>query len=266
MSDGAQPGIARIDIVPRDDGAMDEAVVARLDDALRRAAADPAVRVIILAGTMPGIFIRHYALDVLRDLGAAMRARGLHFDPARPTPETRLHAMLRWMGEIEQPIIAALNGTAMGGGFELALACDLRIGQSGPHLYGLPEINAGLFPGAGGTQKLGRLIGDAKALEFVLLGRTVSPEQAAALGLLTEVSDDACARAEEIARQIAASPRKAVAHIKRLMRRAPSEAALAAERTLFADILVDDDSFSLLDETVRAGRPIQDRPSGRKSP
>ena len=263
---GVHSGIARIEIVPRGDGTMDEAVVARLDESLRRAAANPDVRVIILAGTMPGVFIRHYALDVLRDLGVAMRTRGLRFDVARPTPETRLHAMLRWMGEIEQPIIAALNGTAMGGGFELALACDLRIGQSGPHLYGLPEINAGLFPGAGGTQKLGRLIGEAKALEFVLLGRTVSPEQGAALGLLTEVCDDACARAAEIARQIVASPRKAVAHIKRLMRHVPSDAELAVERTLFADILVDDACFSLLDQTVRTGRPIQDRPTGRKSP
>ena len=107
--------------------------------------------------------------------------------------------------------IAAMNGDAMGGGFELTLACDLRIGQRGDFRYGNPEVRVGVVPGAGGTPRISRLAGLARALDWVWRGRIVAPEQALALGLVHEVVDDAPARALEVAEEIASLPPVAVA-------------------------------------------------------
>src|SRR5581483_7917444 len=110
--------------------------------------------------------------------------------------------------------IAAMNGDTMGGGHELALACDLRIGEIGDYRYGQPEVRLGIIPGAGGTQRLARLIGLGKALDIILRGRVVTPEQAQALGITTELVADAPARALEIAREIATFPPVGVAKAK----------------------------------------------------
>ena len=103
------------------------------------------------------------------------------------------------MTALPKVIIAAMNGDAMGGGFELTLACDLRIGQHGDFRYGNPEVRAGVIPGAGGTQRVSRLVGLARALDWVLRGRIVTPEVAFELGLVHEVVADAPARALELA-------------------------------------------------------------------
>jgi enoyl-CoA hydratase len=86
------------------------------------------------------------------------------------------------------PSIALINGFAFGGGLELALACDFRIAAPGSRL-GLPEIKLGLIPGYGGTQRLPRLIGEARALELILTGRTVTAEEALAIGLVNRLAD-----------------------------------------------------------------------------
>jgi enoyl-CoA hydratase/carnithine racemase len=110
--------------------------------------------------------------------------------------------------------IAAMNGDTMGGGHELALACDLRIGEIGDYRYGQPEVRLGIIPGAGGSQRLARLIGLGKALDIILRGRVVTPEEAQALGITSELVADAPARALEIAREIATFPPVGVAKAK----------------------------------------------------
>ncbi|MDF1522198.1 MAG: enoyl-CoA hydratase-related protein [Trueperaceae bacterium] len=97
------------------------------------------------------------------------------------------------------PTIAAINGFALGGGLELALACDLRVAATGAKL-GLPEVGLGLIPGYGGTQRLPRLIGLGRALDLILTGRHVGAEEAMALGLVNRVADDALAEAVALAR------------------------------------------------------------------
>ncbi len=99
------------------------------------------------------------------------------------------------------PTIAAINGFALGGGLELALACDLRVASHEARL-GLPEVSLGLIPGYGGTQRLPRLIGQGRALDLILTGRHVKAEEALQLGLVNRVSEDAVATAKELAQSI----------------------------------------------------------------
>ena len=99
------------------------------------------------------------------------------------------------------PVIAAVHGFAMGGGLELALACDLRIAAPDTRL-GLPETTLGLIPGYGGTQRLPRLIGEARALDMILTGRLVDAEEAHAMGLVSRIADDPRAEAERLARSM----------------------------------------------------------------
>jgi enoyl-CoA hydratase len=98
------------------------------------------------------------------------------------------------------PTIAAINGFALGGGLELALACDIRVASKTSRL-GLPEVGLGLIPGYGGTQRLPRLIGQGFALELILTGRHVTADEALHMGLVNRVVDDALATAKEIASQ-----------------------------------------------------------------
>lgn len=97
------------------------------------------------------------------------------------------------------PTIAAIHGFAAGGGLELALACDLRVAAPGTRL-GLPETTRGLIPGYGGTQRLPRLIGEARALDLILTGRLVPAEEALSLGLVSRLADDPLEAATELAR------------------------------------------------------------------
>ncbi len=100
------------------------------------------------------------------------------------------------------PTVAAINGFALGGGLELALACDLRVAAAGAKL-GLPEVTRGLIPGYGGTQRLQRLIGLARATDLVLTGRMVVADEALTLGLVNRVADDAVEAALALAQQCA---------------------------------------------------------------
>ncbi|MFD2856212.1 enoyl-CoA hydratase/isomerase family protein [Seohaeicola zhoushanensis] len=105
---------------------------------------DPAC---VLSGETPGYFVRHYDLKVLERRAEWMARKGLQFSADRPVPEAPIHTATRLMETSGTVFFAALNGTAMGGGFEIALACDFRLVQQGPFVFGLPEINLGLLPG-----------------------------------------------------------------------------------------------------------------------
>ncbi|GAB5471536.1 MAG: enoyl-CoA hydratase [Rhodospirillales bacterium] len=230
------------------EGYMDDATEARLAEVLEDFESDPNARVAVLTGGQEDVFIRHYDVRILETRSRAMAERGLAFSTERPVPEPLLHRCMRRIEVSAKPYICALNGTAMGGGFELALACDLRLVQDGFFDLGLPEVNIGLMPGAGGTQRLPRLIGGAKALEMTLLGRTLSPREALACGLVIACTEGpVLPRALELARELAGKSPKALAHIKRSVRGAldlPPEQGLAEERTLFCDLMVDPEGLA----------------------
>src|SRR5216684_9059293 len=141
---------------------------------IEAAARDGAVRVIVITGGMPGVFIRHYDVGELSQMAdAAQNAPVSALAPpkagARPPGFLSLTDLI---AAVEKPVIAAINGLCMGGGFELSLACDLRIAGRDVAAIGLPETRIGIFPGGGGTQRLPRIIGEAKALEMILRGLT----------------------------------------------------------------------------------------------
>ena len=250
-------GVALLRLQNPPQGFMDGATESELEGALDAIESRADLRVVVLTGAQDGVFIRHYDVGVLEERARRMQARGLTFSTERPVPESPIHRCLRRIEESPRIFIAALNGAAMGGGYELALACDLRIAQAGDYRIGLPESNIGLLPGAGGTQRLARLVGPAKALEYMLLGRTFAPHEAAAAGLVNECcAGPALERALEIARRLAAKQPRALTHIKRLVRRA-DPAGLAEERTLFCDLMVDPRSIELMAQFNAGARRIE---------
>jgi enoyl-CoA hydratase/carnithine racemase len=121
------------------------------------------------------------------------------------------------MAAASQVFIAHINGHALGGGLEIALACDLRYANAGSAKLGTPEVTLGLLPGNGGTQRLTRLIGPGRALDLLLTGRTFSPEEAFAMGLVSELFEPAEAddQIRELAHRFADGPALALAAIKR---------------------------------------------------
>jgi enoyl-CoA hydratase len=128
------------------------------------------------------------------------------------------------------PTIAAIDGAATGGGLELALACDHRIATSRSRI-GLPEVKLGLLPGAGGTQRLAKVVGEATALRLVLSGTLIDGDEAARLGLVHAAVGDASAEALVLARTLGGSSRAAVAAIKRCVRMAPDGFAAELDAT-----------------------------------
>jgi enoyl-CoA hydratase/carnithine racemase len=147
---------------------------------------DAALRVLVLTGCGEGVFIAHYELG---ELAAAAEASGRS---AAPTPAARprlhpFHELCLRLERLSVPTVAALNGNAAGGGCELALACDFRLLADGPFRFGLPETSVGIIPGAGGTQRMARLLGTARALDLILHAALLTPSEALAAGLVHRV-------------------------------------------------------------------------------
>jgi enoyl-CoA hydratase/carnithine racemase len=152
-----------------------------LDEAILRARFDDAVQVIVLAGAGEKFFCAGADISMLNRL----------------TPTQKyyfcLHAneTLQRLERTPKLVIAALSGHCVGGGLEIALAADLRLARRGSGKCGLPEVALGVLPGTGGTQRLARLVGRAKAIELMVSGRTFDYDDALALGIVTEVRDGA---------------------------------------------------------------------------
>ena len=256
--------VAVVTLVNPPHGLMDEAMETALAAAIDDLDADPEIRSVVLTGGQDGVFVKHYDVAVLEARGRHLAERGYEFTPDRPVPEAPLHTTLRRMEESGKAYVAALNGTAMGGGFELALACDIRLVQIGDFRFGLPEINLGILPGAGGTQRLPRLIGGARAARMMLLGDTLSPQELADCGLAVACVDGPVLPAAlDVAHRLARKPPRALTHIKTLLLSAaetPHETGLAKERTLFCDLMTDDEALRLMGEWADGRRDIRDEP------
>ena len=188
---------------------------------------DPDVRTIVITGAGDKVFCA----------GADLKERrGVPASESGPYINAIAGATTNW-AEIRKPTIAAMNGSAFGGGLELALACDFRILVEGSELA-LTEVRLGIMPGAGGTQRLPRLIGEARAKELILLGRRITAARALEIGLVNQVVARAGFRAavdalvDELAGCAPMSVQQAKSAIERGHGR-PMDQALDLERELY---------------------------------
>ena len=198
-------GIATVRLDRPKMNALNGQVQAEIGDAAARVAADQAVRAVILYGG-ERVFAAGADIKEMADLG--------YPEMAVRTP--RLQAAFTAIADIPKPVVAAITGYALGGGLELALCADFRVlGESAK--VGQPEILLGIIPGAGGTQRLPRLIGPAKAKDLIFTGRHVGAAEALAMGLADKVVPDADVyqAARELVEQYARGPALALAAAKR---------------------------------------------------
>lgn len=181
-----------------------------MEAALKRIAADPAQRVLIVTGG-------EEFFCAGADIGEILEANTAE---ATYRHAREFQLLFDQIEALPQPAVAAVAGYALGGGCELALACDFRIASEGTK-FGLPEIKIGAFPGGGGTQRLPRLIGAAKAKEMILTGEPIVAEQALALGLVMKVVSKGklLEEARAFAAKLAALPRLALEASKMLINR-----------------------------------------------
>lgn len=208
--------------------ALDEATLEALGEAAARIAGDASVRAAVLTGAGGKALAAGADLKELRGALGNRDEMDHHVGITRPV-------FSAWWN-LEVPVLAAVEGSAAGGGLELALVCDLIVAERSARL-GFPEVKLGLIPGAGGTQRLPRRVGGAAALRMLALGKLLDAEAAAEIGLVDVVVDaDARAAAIELATRLAAGPGVAVRAAKRALRSAaelPLEEGLDAERELF---------------------------------
>jgi len=156
-------------------------------------------------------------------------------------------------------IIAALNGHCVGGGLEIAMACDLRFMRTGGQI-GLPEVTLGVLPGTGGTQRLPRLVGKGRAIDLMITGRTISPEEAKDIGLINEVTEgDALEFAKEYAAKLNQGATKAMGLIKMAVQEGTEmtlSSGLALERELQNRLFVTEDAQEGLQAFIDKRKPV----------
>jgi len=225
-------GVARIELCNPPMNCFTFEMMHELDEAILRARFDDEVHAIVLCGAGERVFCAGGDLRMLHAVAPGFRYAFL------------LHASetLDRLEHTPKLVIAALNGHAVGGGMEIALAADLRIARRGPGRMGLPEVKLGLMPGLGGTRRLTRLVNPSRAIELMVSGDLMTFEEAHRLGMVNDVWE--AASAGEFIEQVVCHARgfgpphraaKAVGHIKRAVQTGselPIGAAQALEREL----------------------------------
>ncbi|MGF1455764.1 MAG: enoyl-CoA hydratase/isomerase family protein [Alphaproteobacteria bacterium] len=234
---------------------MTPSTVHEIADMLPRLDEDD-VGAVVFTGADSDYFIRHFSVE---ELDASARGDGTKW-------AVNMDDVLLRVEHFPKPVICALNGTAMGGGLEFALAMDIRVAKDGPFRFGLPEVSVGILPGGGGTQRLPAQVGRGRALEMMLRARLVTPSEAHAYGLVEELvpaetAESALERAQAIAAEIALRPPLAVAHIKRLTREAVSPVTkdmLTLESRLFAELMRTPEAQALMQAVAAQHRVLRE--------
>lgn len=225
--------------------ALDMKTRAELKEVLERA--EKEVRVLIITGTGK-------AFAAGADINELVKR-----DPLMAIEATKLGTELfAKVEELEIPVIAAINGLALGGGLELAMACDIRIASSNAK-FGQPEINIGIFPGGGATQRLPRLVGMGMAKKLVLTGEMITAEEAYRIGLVDELvePEKLIDRAKEIANKIAEKSAIAVKLAKRALNASmniPLREGLRYEASLFSILFASEEAKKLMKDFLEKRR------------
>ena len=232
--------------------AIDEQLVTELAEATAEVAADDGTRAVLVRSALEGVFMAGADITEFERIWEDRIAAG-SIDRALLAQQ-----VFTGFAELPQPTVAAINGHALGGGLELALACDFRFAaRADGALIGLPEVRLGLLPGAGGTQRLTRLVGPARATELIMKGIRLSPEEAAADGIvhfLVEPEElDAASR--EYAVRLARQAPIALRGIKRAIRAASSPEGLTVEAEAFREVLASGDALAGVKAFLEGERP-----------
>jgi enoyl-CoA hydratase/carnithine racemase len=228
----------------------DKGFMEELDAAIAQAARDDAVKAILLRSAGEKFFsagadVSVFARSGLDEQNAFVVCANEAMSKFESTPKV---------------VIAAINGHCLGGGLEMALCCDFRIAGEGSYRVGLPEVTLGLLPGTGGTQRLPRLIGRQKALDFMLRGTTMPPQDALAAGIVDEVvpAAELVDRALERLRAYATGPTLAIGRIKKaavLGFGMPLDEGLKLERQLLIELFKSEDAKEGVTAFVEKRKP-----------
>jgi enoyl-CoA hydratase len=227
--------------------ALDLATLTQLRDELAAIADAEEVRAVVVTGAGDRAFVAGADIKYMSGLGV---------DEAKAWGALG-HEAGRLLETMPKPTIAAVNGFALGGGCELALACDIRYASTRAKL-GQPEVNLGIIPGWGGTQRLARVCGIGIAKELVFTGRTVDADEALRIGLVNSVHDPVLAKARETATHLAAKSPVSLRAIKQLANRAlggDHAANLDAEADAFGDLFASADAKEGLAAFVEKREP-----------
>jgi len=221
-----------------------------LDQAIEELRFDDQARVLVLASSLPGFFSAGADIEMLKQSAPDFKAMFcLHcqetLDKFAATPKV---------------VIAAINGHCVGGGLEIALATDLRMMAKDSGKIGLPEVTLGVLPGTGGTQRLPRLIGTARALDMMITGKLLTPEEALAIGLVNYVhpKESFAKDVQAFAAALAHGPARAISLIKRSVLEGiemPLTAGLALERELQNRLFITEDAKEGLAAFVEKRKP-----------
>jgi methylglutaconyl-CoA hydratase len=217
----------------------------------REVVSNPSVRAVVITGTGDKAFCA----------GADLKERrGMTDDEVRVQLDL-YRSELAPLDRCPKPVVAAINGVALGGGLELALVCDLRVAASHAEL-GLPETSLGIIPGGGGTQRLPRLVGEARAKELILLGRRISARDALSWGLVnrvtpegTNVVDDAVAWLAPVADGAPIAQAAALKAVDRALD-VPLELGLELEKVGYEKVLVSEDRREALEAFAKKRKPV----------
>ncbi|MEA2141998.1 MAG: hypothetical protein QOI64_428 [Solirubrobacteraceae bacterium] len=226
-----EDGIGYITLDKPPANSYDRAFMEELAAAIEEAGSDDAVKVAVLRSASPKFF----------SAGADVKAF-MENDTATNVQMIELaHRALGRIAEIPKIFIAQIEGHALGGGLEIALACDLRFGARGRYKLGVPEVTLGLLPGNGGTQRLPRLIGISRALELMVTGRQLSPGEAHAYGILNRLlpAGQVDAETRAYAERLAQGATNAIGRIKQAVYEGidqPLADGLAGEREGIAEL------------------------------
>jgi len=214
--------------------AIDEQVVTELAEATADLSADESTRAVLVRSALEGVFMAGADINEFQRIAEEGVDRAL-----------LAQHVFTGFAELPQPTVAAISGHALGGGLELALACDFRFAaRVDGALIGLPEVRLGLLPGAGGTQRLTRIVGPARATELIMKGIQLSPAEAADEGIVHFLiePDELEAKARDYTVRLARQAPIALRGIKRAIRAASTPDGLSVEADAFKDVLVSQDA------------------------